>query len=199
MSESPEFDAAEAALRALVSGIAGGDEADLGRLYDATAARVYAAALRLTGDRGAAEDVVSDTYWQVWREANRYNPARGRVIAWLLIICRSRSLDQLRRREPAFTVADPHSLSGVEPDGMPEPLAALFADRRAGALHAALQRLNATEQKLIGLAFFKGLSHQEIADHLGMPLGTVKTHIRRGIQTLREALNLPALAEEDVS
>lgn len=201
MSDASDFDAAEAALRVLVSGIAGGDEADLARLYDATAGRVYAAALRLTNDRGAAEEVASDTYWQVWREAGRYDPLRGRVIAWLLIICRSRALDHIRRREPALTAADPHAFAGADGEvGMSnEPLAAFFTGQRAGALCVALQCLNATEQKLIGLAFFRGLSHQEIAGETSMPLGTVKTVIRRALQTLRGAINLPAIAEEEPS
>lgn len=199
MSDASDFDAGETALRALLSGIAGGDEADFARLYDATAGRVYAAALRLTRDRGSAEEVTADTYWQVWREAGRYDPIRGRVIAWLLMICRSRALDHLRRREPAMTSADPHAFTDEEASFANEPFAAMFAGQRASALAGALQRLNASEQQLIGLAFFRGLSHQEIADETHMPLGTVKTVIRRALQTLRGAINLPAIAEEDLS
>src|SRR3990172_2324085 len=90
------FDARDVALRARLSGIVGRDEADLAALYDATASRLYALALRIVGDRPGAEEVVADTYFQVWEQAERYDPKRGKVMHWLYMICRSRALDYLR-------------------------------------------------------------------------------------------------------
>ena len=104
------FDPDEVALRALISAIGARDESALTALYDATASRVMALAVRFTGQHEAAEEVVMDVYLQVWRQWDRYHRARGTVMAWIFTICRSRALDWLRRRDPAETHADPYAL-----------------------------------------------------------------------------------------
>lgn len=171
------------------------DEAALGEIYDATAGRVYALALRITGLSQAAEEVVSDVYFQIWQQAQRYDPARGTVLTWLLTICRSRALDSLRRREPAETHAEPHAL---QPDLFCEdrsPLDLLLVVEQKSRLHRALATLNKSQQMLLALAFFKGMTHQEIAVHTGMPLGSVKTSLRKAMQLLKSLLQDPKLAE----
>jgi len=177
-------------LAALIHRMQQRDQVALARLFDLTAARLHAVALRIVRNPAMAEEVLSDTYYQAWRDSGRYDPARGRVLAWLMIICRTRALDALRRQDEAFSHPDPHELSDVEAlstqqDNPAELLDLLQGNRR---VHVALRALNAVQRQLVALAFFKGLSHSEIAEHQGMPLGTVKTHIRKALSVLRENL-----------
>jgi RNA polymerase sigma-70 factor (ECF subfamily) len=176
------------ALRARISGIAGRDEAELAALYDATAAKLHALALRITSDRGAAEEVIADVFVQVWEQAGRYDPARGKVMQWLYTICRSRALDQRRRRDPAETMADPDTLRGDDTGSDADPETMLMSIERHSAVHAALRTLDAAQRQLIALAFFRDLTHQEIADQTGLPLGTVKSTLRRTLLHLRQTI-----------
>ena len=178
------------ALNALVRRMAAAEEAALGEFYDATLGRVYGLALRITRQADAAEDVVAEAYHQAWREAGRYDPARGRALIWLLTITRSRALDSLRRREQADAHPDPETLAApVAADGA-DPLDMLETVERTSALHAALQLLTPTQRQLLALAYYRDLTHQEIADHVGLPLGTVKSHIRRGLLQLQDSLKV---------
>ena len=176
-------------LQSAFAAMARREESGLSDLYDATVSRVFGLALRITRNRDAAEDVVAEVFHQAWRNALRYDPQRGAALTWLLTICRSRAIDSLRRREQAESHPDPESLAGVS-DGDPEndPQAVLAAMQRGSALHSALGTLAPIQRQLIGLAFFRGFSHQEAALHLDMPLGTVKTHVRKGLERLRAAL-----------
>lgn len=179
-------DTLQAELGTLVTRMAGGDEAALGRLYDATVARIYGLALRVCGNLQAAEEVTADVYYQCWNAAGRYDPRRGRVTTWLLMMCRSRAIDAVRARDTAILHEAPETL--VEEDGeqrerAPEDL--LELTQSSMALHAALAKLVPVQRQMIGLAFFRGLSHQEIAAHARLPLGTVKAHIRRALELLR--------------
>lgn len=169
--------------------IARGDEQALTALYDATLGRCYALAYRITRNRQSAEDVLTTTFLQVWREAARYDPARGHPMAWLLTICRSRALDHLRQRDPAELHPEPDTLT--RPGDGPvadDPLSTLIERDTNARLHEAIAQLPRLSQQLLSLAFFRGLSHQEIADHTGMPLGTVKTHLRQAQAALRAAI-----------
>lgn len=161
------------------------DKQALGLLYDATVKRVYSLALRISGSRENAEEVVEDVYMQVWRDAVQYDPARGRPLTWLLTICRSRALDYLRRLDEADCHPDPDSLREHDTDGS-NPQDLLMATQQHHMLHAALQKLTPSQRQFLALAFFKGYSHQEIAEHLDMPLGTVKTGVRRALQTINK-------------
>lgn len=172
----------------LLAAIAKQDESALAALYDATLSRVYGLALRITRKPEAAEEVVADVYLQVWRKAAAYDAARGRALTWLLTICYSRALDQLRRKDEAEAHAEPETLRTDLTDGDNDPLDLLQAVENQHAIHAALESLSPIQRQLIALAFFKGLSHQEAAAQSGLPLGTVKTHIRRALEQLRQAL-----------
>lgn len=177
----------DAGLEALLAVIAQRDEAAFARFYDATSARAYGLILRITRVVALAEEVMADVYLQVWQQAQRFDPTRGNALAWLFMLCRSRALDQLRRREPAESHADPECLCDeAASDG--GPLDLLMALDRASAIHAAVAQLGEMERQLLALAFFRGLSHQEIANHTGMPLGSVKTLLRKAMHTLKVRL-----------
>lgn len=178
----------DAGYRGLLTRIASADESALADLYDATAGYAYALALRITRNPQDAEEVVEDTYFQIWRRAQQYDAQRGRVLAWVLTICRSRALDLLRRQDQAELHADPGSLAEQSDDHTPDPqdLVAMF--QRDSAVHAAVTQLSGVQQQLVGLAFLRDMSHQQIAEHLNMPLGTVKTHIRKALTALQGLL-----------
>ncbi len=182
-------DIADASLRDLLAPIAEGDQDALADFYDATVSRVYSIALRIVRHPEMAEEVVSDVYMQVWRDPTRYDIARGRVLAWLLIITRSRALDLLRRQDEAFSHPEPHDLIAEPEDSGKNPQDLLSAIQSNAALGEALGALSPLQRQLISLAFFKGLSHSEIVDHAGIPLGSVKTHIRRALIILRNVLD----------
>jgi RNA polymerase sigma-70 factor (ECF subfamily) len=144
--------------------------------------------LRIVNDRGAAEEITLDTYHQVWRQAQNFDPERGKPSSWVLTIARNRAIDRLRssawvRREQ--TPIDDVSLFLAGSDS-PEESATLGERQRM--VRNALVQLKPDQRELIEIAFFGGLTHQEISDKLGVPLGTVKTRIRTGMLKLRELL-----------
>lgn len=175
-------------LAQLVARMAQGDEAALAHLYDLTLSRVHALALRIAGRRDLAEEICVETYWQAWREAVRFDAARGQVMAWLMMMARTRALDALRRLDPAASCPDPES--HIEGQAAPDasPLDCLMAAEQAGALGRALSTLTPVQRQMVGLAFYKDLSHQEISDQTGLPLGTVKSHLKRAQDALRVTL-----------
>lgn len=190
-------DVRESRLRGWMAQICRGDEAALGALYDATLGRVYGLALRITRNPQAAEEVAADVFWQVWRQAPRFDPARGRVLTWLLTIARSRALDSLRRVDEADAHPEPEVFIALEATREGDPQDLLAATQRDHRLHAALATLEALPRQLLALAFFRGLTHEEIAAHAGLPLGTVKSQIRRALGALKNVLGEdPSLLEQ---
>ncbi len=186
----------ELQLRAWIAAVGRGDEQALGSLYDATLGRVYGIALRITRQPATAEEVAEDVYWQVWRQALRFDAERGNAMTWLLTIARSRALDALRRRDEADSHPEPETLLEAQPGGDADPQNLLEATRRSDALHAALAQLDALPRQLIALAFFRGLTHEEISAQMCLPLGTVKSHIRRAMAGLAQVLNPGTTATE---
>ena len=191
----------------LVRQLVEGKQAALGALYDRHAATVFGVALRLSGDRGIAEEVVQDTFLALWNRAGLYDPSLGSLAGWLLTIARNRSLDRVRAagRRPAaapfsalvgehaddasmleWLVAAGDVVTAAAPE--PEPETALAASETRAAVVAALASLEGAERRVILLAYRDGLSQSEIAAHLGWPLGTVKTRTRRALQRLRDVL-----------
>lgn len=175
-------------LAPLLKRIAAEDEAALATLYDATCNRVYGLALRILRNPAAAEEITEDVFFQVWRQALRYDPARGQPLAWILTIARSRALDHLRRADPAVLHPEPDTLLEVEPSDDTNPQDILLACRNSALLHTALAALDPLPRQMIALVFFRGLTHEEVASHAGLPLGTVKSHVRRALLNLRGAL-----------
>ena len=199
LPDTPEPSASEVhdtLLRTLIGRMARRDETALAAFYDATAARTYALARRITRESAAAEEVISDVYFQVWQQAERFDPARGRALAWVLMMCRTRALDHLRRLPPVERHPAP---DGLRPDlyrDDNDPLELLLALERDSRVLAAVTTLSDNARRLLALAFFQGLSHQEIADHTGLPLGTVKSSLRRAMQELKQLLeNAPVSLE----
>jgi RNA polymerase sigma-70 factor (ECF subfamily) len=176
------------ALISLLARMARHDERALADFYDLTIGRVYGLTLRITRRTDAAEDVAAETYLQIWRDASRYEPARGSVLAWVLTICRTRAIDSIRRRDRAQNVSDPEKLSGEQSGSAEDPQDLLLHAERDSALHLALAELSAIQRQLLSLAFFRGMTHEEIAAHAHLPLGSVKTHIRKALAHLRTRL-----------
>jgi RNA polymerase sigma-70 factor (ECF subfamily) len=179
--------------RDLLERIARGDEAALERLYDRHAATLYGVAYRIAAERRDAEEIVLDAFAQAWREAGRFRGERGSVVAWLTVICRSRALDRVRargRRARALTTAaagDPEAAPGMGA-GDPAHGAGVEQLERRKVVAEALGALAPPQRQAIELAYFEGLSHSEIAERLGEPLGTVKTRVRLAMQRLRDVL-----------
>src|SRR5580704_7809867 len=170
-----------AADSALVVAIRTGDQSAMGSLYDRYSPVVYAVALRVLGDTGAAEDVLQDVFMQLWRNPGAFDSSRGSLGAWLAVITRNRAIDALRKRRPENDIED--VVISVEPDMVGD------ADRaRVGEkVRAALGTMPDPQRKALELAYYEGLTHSEIAAKTGEPLGTIKTRIRAGLMTLRKA------------
>ncbi len=181
--------AQEELLAALVRGMSSGDESALTKLFDATASRVYSVATRIVRNPELADEVVSDVFYQVWRQARTYDPTRSRVITWLLMICHSRAVDALRKRDEAIVHPEPYVLAA-------DPESALRDEARdflsllhdSSTIYQSMRKLSPVHQRLIMLAFFYGFSHTEIKLQTGMPLGTIKSHIRHALLKLHDIL-----------
>lgn len=157
-------------------------------LYDRYRSMAYAIALRITADPGTAEDVVQDAFMGAWRNAASYTDSRGTVRTWLLSIVHHRAIDAVRRRRPAGELPEadaPPPPSLVTGDAWAEVAGRL--DREA--IGAALASLPGVQREAIELAYYGGLTQQEIAARTGAPLGTVKSRVRLGLLGLREALD----------
>ncbi len=160
------------------------DAAAFRLLYDQQSPRLYAVALRITRQPALAADAVHDAMLQVWRNAARFDPARGNAQAWLLSLVRYRSLDILARTRREVPGAEPPEQADPDPD----PLARLLATSAGEALHRCLEQVAPDRRRWVVLAFIDGLSHVELAARVGQPLGTVKSGIRRALMALRECL-----------
>jgi RNA polymerase sigma-70 factor, ECF subfamily len=162
------------------------DPGALAALYDRYRGMAFALATRITADPALAEDVLQEAFLGVWRNAARYSAARGSVRTWLLSIVHHRAVDALRRRRPASELPDadmpPPSL--VMPDVWPEVAGRL--DR--AAIMRALEAISPAQREALELAYYGGLTQQEIASRTGTPLGTVKSRVRLGLLALREGL-----------
>jgi RNA polymerase sigma-70 factor (ECF subfamily) len=185
---------AEDALRYFMDGVVNREASALSALYDATLHKIYGLALKVTRRHDLAEEVVEDTYWQIWQEADKFDTNRGVVIAWMMVICRSRALDLLRR-QPHHIPLD-ESVGDYEEEATPSPVEQMITLERESALHGAMKQLSKVQQQMIALAFFKDMSHQEIANHMHMALGTVKSHIKRAQVLLRIALQNEGVINE---
>ena len=174
-------------LAELLSRSALGDRAAFARLYQATSSKLYGVALRILRREDWAEEVLQECYVNVWRHASDYHASRAAPMTWLTSIVRNRCLDWLRRPNPEPLAEGAED--GIE-DGGPGPLDQLERHREAGAIARCLRGLEPKQRQAIALAFFEGLSHAELAQHLREPLGTVKTWVRRGLARLRSCLEL---------
>jgi RNA polymerase sigma-70 factor, ECF subfamily len=173
-----------------VAAVAAGDTAALTELYDSTVAKVHALVRAIVRNPADAEEVTCDVYTVAWRTASHFDPSRGSVMAWLLTIARYRSIDCLRRQRGRGRLFDEQCPQDDLPDDAeyvsPERMLNLFQSR--SVVRTALEQLSPERRRLVGLAFFEGLSHAEIVEKTGLPMGTVKSHLRRAMQSLRGLL-----------
>ena len=185
----PNAEQLEAQQAQLLRRIAEQDASALGELYDQTSTVFYSFALRMLSDTHDAEEVVQDTFVQIWNKAQSFDPTAGIAFHWAMSIIRNRCIDQLRSRQRRSRVVVEME-EGREPEQPVEPAndSTHLSGDELGVVRTALGSLPEDQRKAIEMAFFGGLTHQEIAQTLNEPLGTVKARIRRGMLKLREGL-----------
>jgi RNA polymerase sigma-70 factor (ECF subfamily) len=163
----------------LVARIRAGDQPAMSELYDRYGRVVYAVALRVLQDTSAAEDVLQDIFLQLWRNPDAFDASRGSLAAWLAVISRHRAIDRLRKRKPEVDIEECVIAGG--PDLGDEVERNLVIEK----VRSVLAEMNPDQRQALELAYFQGLTHTEIAEKTGEPLGTIKTRIRSGLQQLR--------------
>jgi RNA polymerase sigma-70 factor (ECF subfamily) len=171
----------------LIQQVAKQDRDAFGQLYDRFSTLVFTLAMRMLKARSDAEDLLQEVFVQVWRQAENYSAERGSPEAWIINIARSRAIDKIRsirRMQKSFVLTDDPARA-ESPENVES--SAVESETRL-TMNSALANLPDTQRKVLELAYFDGLTQNEIADRLAEPLGTVKTRMRSGIQKLREIL-----------
>ena len=176
----------------LLARIRASDASALDALYARYASPVYSLVWKILQNAEESEDVALDVFWQIWRQADRYDPSRGAPPAWIFTVARSRAIDRLRarqrREDRTISFDDPAAkLDPLDEEVGPDQVASFRQTR--DAVREAMQTLPPAQREAVELAFFKGLTHVEIATKLRQPLGTVKTRIRQGLIRLRRQLD----------
>lgn len=177
---SPDRQAMSSDLAA-VTAMKAGDQGAMAELYDRYSSVVYAVALRVLGDTGAAEDVLQEVFLQLWRNPSAFDSARGSLVAWLAVITRNRAIDALRKRKPETDIED------VIVSAAPDLASDADRTRVAAKIRGVLSAMPPPQRNALEMAYFEGLTHSEIATKTGEPLGTIKTRIRAGLIALRKA------------
>ena len=183
----PTTDAARAALVEALVATGAEDRGAFATLYKLTSAKLFGICLRICGDRGAAEDVLSDVYLTVWRRAGAYEPGRASPISWMATIARNRAIDWRRSagRRPSVAIDQAPDVA----DDAPSAEERLGAGEAAGRLHLCLDQLEDKQRAAIHSAFFGGLTYAELAERDSVPLGTMKSWVRRGLMRLKDCLH----------
>lgn len=174
----------------LLLAAAQGDQEAIGRLYDRHQGTMYGLAMRITNDAGLAQDAVQEAMLGVWRNASRFDPERAKARTWMLALVHHRAIDTLRRRRASVALPEPDvppPAALVAPDIWEDVVGRLDA----AAVRQALARVSAPQREVIELAYFGGRTQQEIAQEVGIPLGTVKSRVRLGLLALRAELGGP--------
>jgi RNA polymerase sigma-70 factor (ECF subfamily) len=192
MSDEPAISAHSAHLAALLARTALADQTAFAELYRQTSSHLYGVALRILREPAAAEDTLQEAFVSVWRHAGSYSPSLSQPQTWLTSIVRNRCLDRRRRREPDTVTLTRGNEDDPEidvPAEGPTPVELLQAGADAAAVRDCVDLLEGGQKQAIALAFYQGLSHAEVAAHLGLPLGTVKSWVRRGLARLKQCLD----------
>lgn len=194
---SPKSDWSERSLElSQLLGRAGlGDRAAFATLYERTSSHLLGVVMRINRDRAQAEDILQEVYVNVWRAAHSFDAAQSQPLTWLTSIARNRAIDSLRRARAQPQLKPNVSSIDEEPDvydtvasDAPGPLDLLSQASDARALSDCMGTLSAQQRQSVALAFFDGLSHAEVADHMRQPLGTVKSWVRRALLALKSCL-----------
>ena len=175
----------------LIDRMARQDHTALKALYDACATKLYGLAVRVVSNREWAEDVLQEAFLTIWRSAGDYRASLSPPMAWLGLIVRSRGLDLLRRRNADrghLTQELDETLADTLAADAPSPMDTAQASQQAWALHQCLARLDNKQREVVSLAYIRDLSHSELSQQLKLPLGTVKTWIRRGLDQMRQCM-----------
>lgn len=178
-------------LTALLDRVARQDRDALEALYHSTCGKLYGLAVRVVSNREAAEDVLQESFLYIWRSAASYRATLSPPLAWMGLVVRSRALDWLRRQtaeRATVTQELDEELAETIPGDFPNPMDTTAASQQAWALHQCMDRLAGPQREVISLAYYRDLSHSELASELKLPLGTVKTWIRRSLEQLRACL-----------
>lgn len=160
------------------------DESALAALYDRYSGLVYAEASRILRDKGAAEEILQDIFYQVWPTAEKFDPQRGSLAGWLLVVARNRAISKLRRR----SVSGDDELNENAVSCLFNLESAASQNQLLGRVRGAMENLPGGQREAIELAYFEGMTHSEIASKTGEALGTVKTRIRSALEVLRRAV-----------
>jgi len=177
-----------ARLMELLARTALADQHAFAELYRLTSAHLYAVALRILRESAAAEEVLQESFVSVWNHAGSYVAAKSQPFTWLTSIVRNRCLDQLRRREVDTVTVDDEDEGMALRDEGPTPLELLVSSADARAVKTCVEGLEGGQKQALALAFYRGLSHSELASQLRQPLGTVKSWVRRGLERLKACL-----------
>jgi RNA polymerase sigma-70 factor (ECF subfamily) len=173
----------------LLGRIAARDRSALAEFYDQHAGLLYSIAMRVLNDPGESEEVIQDAFVQIWQKAASYNADLGTPLSWAVSIARNRAIDRLRSRKRRFRMAEALQLEADSAGVSMEPdCGGLLDPDSAASIRTAVRSLPSDQRQAIEMAFFGGLTHPEIAEALGEPLGTVKARIRRGMMKLRDDL-----------
>lgn len=182
----------------LIVRAAGGEASAFETLYDRHAAAVMGLALKITGERAAAEELVQETFWRVWRNAASYQAQRGLFVGWMFGIARNLCIDLLRRRRVRPQISETEA-AAERIDELPDPAIniaeATLMTLQHEQVRAALSLLPELQKQVIELSYFSGLTRQEIAQKIGEPLGTVHTRARLALQKLRASLQAESIGE----
>jgi RNA polymerase sigma-70 factor, ECF subfamily len=192
MADSSNKEDRNARLAALLPKVALGDQAAFADLYRQSSSHLYGVALRILREGSAAEEILQEAFVSVWHHAGSYEAAKSQPLTWLTAIVRNRCLDQLRRKELDTVTMTTDDDDGKEfdlPSGDPSPVDMLLAGAEAQSVRRCVDTLDAGPKQAVALAFYQGLSHAELADHLRQPLGTVKSWVRRGLERLKGCLD----------
>jgi len=182
-------------LHALLARVALGDREAFRRLYDATAPSLFGVALRIVRQRERAQEVLQDAFVNAWNRAAGYQAALSQPMTWLTAIVRNRALDELRgaARHAADSLEDAESGKSREiEDERPSPLGLLERAADALAIRGCLDAIDGPQRQCLALAYYQGLTHSEVASHLGSPIGSVKVWLRRGLERLKRCLDAHA-------
>jgi RNA polymerase sigma-70 factor (ECF subfamily) len=172
-------------LAAVMGSVAGGDRGAFRILYQRTSAKLYGICLRLLGSEAEAQEVLQDAFVTVWRSAAQFDPAKASAITWLSVVARNKAIDRLRQRRPAGEDID---AAAEVPDDSPLATAVIEQEDDARRLAHCLEQLEDRSRAMIRAAFLDGASYPELAEREGVPLGTMKSWIRRGLLRLRGCL-----------